>query len=202
MKTTKIVDIYSLKRLCSSFVNGRFATFEAITIPKLRKGGPDVIKVASAQVQWNVDYGNAVNNKRIRNGASARAIKPRKWGVRLSGDLDCFSFHIPKGSTRGKLYLRMDIIKSLGYVYLDRQTGAEVDKDLVHSYMSDRPKTDVIWREYGLGTITKIVADGTTYVVSNDCGLNADELENAKFALNKANAVRQAEREAKKQAVA
>jgi len=195
MKTAKrITEPYSLQRLFSSFTNGRFATFEAITVPKLRKGGPDVIKVASAQVQWNVDYGNAVNNKRERNGEEARTIQPRKWGVRLSGKYDCFSFHIPKGQTRGKLYVRMDIIKSLGYVYLDRLTGKEVDKDYVHSFMTYRPPTDIIWREYGIGTITKIVADGQTYHIAHDCGLTGDELTNAKEKLDKANAARQAAR--------
>jgi len=197
-KTEKIVSPYELQKLCSSFVNGRFATFEAITVPKLRKGGPDVVKVASAKVQWNVNYGNAVNAKRERNGEEAREIQPRKWGVRLSGKYDCFSFHIPKGQTRGKLYVRMDIISSLGYVYLDRKTGAEVDKDLVHSYMSKPADTEIIWREYGIGTITKITADGITYVVSHDIGLTGTDLEDAKKALDKANTDRQAARDAKK----
>ena len=197
--TVKIIEPYELQKLCSTFVNGRFATFEAITTPKLRKGGPDVIKVASASVQWNVNYGNAVNNKRIRNGEEKREIQPRKWGVQLSGKYDCFSFHIPKGTTRGKLYVRMDIIKSLGYVYLDRKTGVEVDKDLVHSYMSYRQDTEIIWREYGIGTITKITADGQTYVIAHNIELKGVDLDNAKTALDKANADRQAAREAKKQ---
>jgi len=175
---------------------GRFATFEAITVPKMRKtNNPHfghVVKVAKAQVRWNVDYGNTMNAQRVRDGLETRDVKPRKWGVHLADTP--FVFHVRKGETTPRLYVRMDIIRSLGYVYLDQRTGETIDNDIIHGFMSTPKKTEIVWREYGIETITKITAEGQTYTIAHDFGVPSHMLAAANAALAKANEERKAEK--------
>ena len=117
-----------------------------------------------------------------------RKVKPRKWGVHIEGTP--FVFHIKKGQTQGRIYVRMNVKKSLGYVYIDKRNGETVDSDIIHSFMSDKPKTELMWREYGIETLTNIVADGQSYVICRSFGLSHEEFVKAKEALDRANEAR------------
>ena len=174
---------------------GRFATFEAITVPDMNKtGNPyygNVVKIARAQVQWNVDYGKSMNAARERQGLDRRDVQPRKWGVHLDGTP--YIFHVGKDGIP-KLYVPMNIKRSLGYAYIDKRTNEEVGKELVNPFLRKRNgETELTWREYNIGTITKITADGKTYAISHDFGLTPDQLVKANEALAKANEERKAE---------
>ena len=168
----------------------------------MNKGGNPhlghIVKHSRCQVCWDADYANAVNNRRAKDGLETRDIKARAWGVHLKGTP--FSFHVPKGSSTPKLYVRMYIIKSLGYVYIDMRTGAEVDKESVTPFLRKRSKSEIIWREYGIGTILKVSADGATYVVSHTFALPSAMLPAAYAALDAANKRRADTRRAAKAA--
>ena len=195
---TKLKTLRELKQILMGLQRGRFATFEAITEPKMRKGGNpyhgQILKVAKAQVQWDVDYEKSMNAARQRDGLEARKVQPRKWGVHIEDTP--FVFHVRKGETRGNLYVRMNVKKSLGYVYIDKRNGKTVDADTIHSFMPDKPKTELTWREYGIETLISITADGNTYAIDHDFSMSPEETIAAKAALDQANADRQ---EAKKQ---
>jgi len=125
-----------------------------------------VFKLATVQLQINVDYENCVNAQRKREGKEADfQAKERTWGTRVGGSL---IEHTPKGSTEKVYYLGIPSRKCLSVAYEDGE-GNPIEGEQLESLkvgFFDSPSksrqeldNEVIWRTYKLDSILTLMAN-------------------------------------------
>lgn len=154
-------------------------TAEAVTDPKLKRtGNPwkagQVLKRTKINGMLGVNYANAVNNQREREGLDRDFVAAkRQWGVSVKG----FPFVVHKD----KSYLEIMVLSVLGLevgidpetgetvkldakpVYFDNETGAIIPTELVKPFLPAKSKSnrqgtekEIVWRTYGLASLENI----------------------------------------------
>ncbi len=155
---------------------GNFWTISTRTEPKLTKkhrGTKEpcpyekVFKVATVQLQIDVDYENCVNAAREREGKEGNfKAKERTWGIHIGGSL---IEHTPKGSTKKVYYLELPSRKCLSVAYEDIE-GNPIEGEQLESLkvgFFDSPKkssrqgleNEIVWRTYKLDSILTLMAN-------------------------------------------
>jgi len=174
------LDFLGLVSVLLSVAKGQFMTITAdtsvkskMTAANKRAWGDRIIKRSTVQTQSYIDYKTAVENEAKRNGTEAPEIKQRSWGVRLADTP--FTVHRSKGAKEASFYLPTNIINTLGYVFLDRETGEELSKDFVfglYTPYNQKPKpvskTGKFYREYKVDGIVSLSAGGRKYVIAEN----------------------------------
>lgn len=136
------------------------------TVPKLIKPYPlgEVIKFARVNGLINVNYANAVNNRRSKEGVE-EIFEPssRLWGQRIG-----------KSSIiehKGESYVELKVQASCGYFFTDPK-GIVLDTSLVTQFLakpSSTPKQalekEVIVRDYKISNIRAITFKGKEFEI-------------------------------------
>jgi len=181
------LDCAGLLDALNNVPKGQFMTIVSDTIPKMRKGGNPyyghIVKRSITQSTASPDFKTAMNNRRAKDGEAPREVKARKWGRRIKGTP--FVAHIKKGESFVRLYLEMYVIRSVGYVYIDTRTGAEVPHDVINAFLPPRSDSEIIWRDYYVGGIVALNANGKRYTIADNFKLTADLAARADAALGR-----------------
>ena len=176
VKTAITLDCVGLIDVLNKTKKGQFITIVADTVPTMRKTNNPyfgyIVKRSVTQSTASPDFKTVLANKIKKDDLPEREVKERKWGKRLQNTP--FVVHVKKGESEVKLYLEMYVINSLGYVYFDTRTGEIVPKSVVNAFLPTRQKSEVIWRDYGIGGIVELRADGKQYVVKGNFKLTDD----------------------------
>jgi len=177
-----------------------FSKMETETIPAMRKtGNPfvtrNVTKKSTTQIMGGWNYGNAVNNARVKlaedgpvwaedgrmappldDAGNVETFVPhaRKWGMRMPNE--AVVVHTKKGETELKVYFEARIMRVLTSpeYFID---GILVDKEMLEAWLTESnsnaahqgltDETEVILRDYGIDTIRSFAWAGRKIIVND-----------------------------------
>ncbi len=129
----------------------------------------EVVKVSTMNITINFIYANSVNRAQVKEGSEGDFTPaPRKWGERVEGTP--FVMH------DGKIYLEAKANAAPSQLaYIDKTTGAEVDKALLEDYLPVKKsnaahqglseENEIIVRDFKLLSIKEIKMNGEYYAV-------------------------------------
>ena len=180
MATKVLKQSTDLLEIANDF-KGRIVTLVTKTEPKMLKTGNPFLadgirKISKVQVQIGVDYEKSVENQRAREGVTAAepfVSKGMSWGKFVDGKAVI--------ELNGNLYIRTQVVRSLGYHYETSAGVPILDKDAVNEFMPTRKpsKTQGVDKErmvrnYKLESIIAIVQGEETWVLEDSLSLVSD----------------------------
>jgi len=131
-----------------------FAQIKAKTKVSLIKGSPfkELNKVAWLNVCLNPIYENSVNKALAKQGSKEKfKAAPLPWGSFVDNKRLIIE-------NKGKYYLRMQINKVSGVVYVDSLTGNIYSESEIKQWLRPRKETQVTVRNFSVENILEIKA--------------------------------------------
>lgn len=153
----------------------KIVSIVACTDPRMKKtgnpyNGRNIRKRAHVVGVINWNYAMSVNRQLCREEKQDDFVpRPRQWGQRMAGTP--WVHHTNKAG-QFKKYIELKVERSIAHEFVDMDTNERVDKDVCHSFITQRSDSGrqgvdkpIILRDYELANIEAIKFGGDTYML-------------------------------------